>query len=161
MCMCKLCIFVFSTGSSWSFESCFPACVRIKTACTWPGMLGSRRDHPCLTLEQDSFVPDLQPDATQLEGCDQTEASLLWERGGGELGRSARCSQSLLLGIVSRLILRQPWLPSLQPLNSLVVPGMSQELERHPHLYIPEGLAPGNKGQGDKELSHGRTRHSR
>lgn len=73
-----------------------------------------------------------------------------------ELGRSARCSQSLLLGIVSRLILRQPWLPSLQPLNSLVVPGMNQELERHPHLYIPEGLAPGNK-----ELSHGRTRHSR
>lgn len=34
-----------------------------------------------------------------------------------------------------------PWLPSLLPLNSLVVPGMGQELDRHPNLYIPEGLA--------------------
>lgn len=44
-CTVYMCVLCMSIGSSWALESPFPACVRMKTACTWPRMLGSRKDH--------------------------------------------------------------------------------------------------------------------
>lgn len=63
---------------------------------------GKQGHHPCLTLkpepqvtlEQDPLIPNLQPGASQLEGCDQTKASLPWESASSELGSSAGCAQS-------------------------------------------------------------------